>query len=144
MSSKQTLQLSLVLIASRSEVDPTRFQAIKRSADILQHQHEIFVWLICKSGAEVKDHVDALRSKAKLFREAVNSPSDLETLDRIALLLECHAVGQELIKLSGGTILMAGPFFEVEWQGLREFSTKDVENWDAYFQYLLDSTLCVI
>lgn len=143
VSSSQILHSLLMLIKRRSVVYLTRFQAINRWGHILQHQHEIYVWLLCKFGAEIKDIVDALRSNVKVFREAVEFPSDLDALDRIDLLVDCHDIGLRLINLSRGTILMVGPVFEVEWQGLREFSTEDIEKLDMFFRYLLDQSLYV-
>lgn len=133
-----------MLIERRYAVYRTRFQAIKRWGDILQHQHEIYVWLFCKFGAEFEAHVDALRDNAKVFREAVESDLDLEILDEVTLLLDCHAVGQDLINISRGTILMVGHDFKVKWQALPNFSTEDVDKWDLSFRYLLQSLLYVI
>lgn len=88
-------------------------------------------------------HVSSMISSIEVFREAVESPSDLEILDKTALLVDCHAVGLEFISLGRGAIMMAGPVLEVEWQVLRKFSTEDIDKWDIYFQYLLDQTLYV-
>lgn len=104
----------------------------------------IYVWLLCKFGAEVKVIVDALRSNVKVFREAVESDSDLEILDEVALLFDCHAVGQDLINMSRCTILMVGYDIKVEWQALPEISTEDVDRWDLCFRHLLQSLLYVV
>lgn len=132
-----------MLIERRSVVYRTRFQAIKRWGDILQHQHEIYVWLSCKFGAEVEAHVDALNNNVEASREAAESDSDLEILDKVALLLDCHAVGQDLINMSRCTILMVGYDIKVEWQALPKFSTEDVDRWDLCFRHLLQSLLYV-
>lgn len=137
------LRPSMTLNHYRSVVNLTRFQAIKRWGDILQDHHEIYIWLFCNRRREVMTLVDELIKNVEAFREAVDSPSDLEILDRTALLIDCHSVGLEFISISRGTILMFGPTLEVEWQGLRKFSTEGVEKWEIFFQYLLDQTMYV-
>lgn len=122
-------------------VDLTRFQAIKRWGNILQDHHEIYVWLFCKFGADVKTHVDALNNNVEASREAAESDSDLEILDKVSLLL---AVGQDLINMSRCTILMVGYDIKVEWQALPEISTEDLDKWDLSFRYILQSLLYVV
>lgn len=127
----------------RSTVDRTRFQAIKRWGDILQDHHEIYVWLYCTRKQETVALANDLIRNVEAFREALEHSEDVDILDRTALLIDCHSVGLEFISLSRGRLLMDSRVVEVEWQGPQQFSVEEVEKWEMFFQYLLDSVVYV-
>lgn len=123
----------------------TRSQVIKRWGDILEYRHEIYVWLYCnrKTDMDVITYVNNLFSKVETFREEVKHPSDLEALDRMTLLMDCHSIGLEFISLSRGKLLPRRRAYEVEWQDPNKFSNEEIEKWGKFFKYLLECAMCV-
>lgn len=141
--SRQNVLSPLLIIACRSTVYRTRFQAIKRWGDILQDHHEIYVWLFCTRKQETVALANDLIRNVEAFREALENTEDVYILDKTALLIDCHSVGLEFISLSRGRLLMDSRVVEVEWQGPQQFSVEEIEKWEMFFHYLLDSIVYV-
>lgn len=142
-STERSLAALNNIIVYRSTVYRTRFQAIKRWGDILQDHHEIYVWLYCTRKQETVALANDLIRNVEAFREVLEHSEDVDILDRTALLIDCHSVGLEFISLSRGRLLMDSRVVEVEWQGPQQFSVEEIEKWEMFFHYLLDSIVYV-
>lgn len=114
-----------------------------RWGDILRDFHEIYIWLFCSHQTQTINYVNGLLHTIELFRLPNDSITNIQALifDMITLLIDCHSIGFEFLRLSGGRILLVDGEFQVENVDIHCLSDNDLERWDICLHYLSTSLL---